>query len=227
MKKLLFPIFLILSIAAYSQDEINKYDSNGKRHGEWKGYYKNDPSQLQFEGFFEHGREKGVFKFYQPGLKKPAAIKLFSPNSDTVEVTFLTQKGKAISKGKMKGQERVGQWIYFHNNSDKLMMTENYENGILHGEKITYFDNGQIAEKAFYKNGTLHGERILYSVKGVILEHLNYTEGKLHGPAKFYNGKGELLSEGTYRDDQHHGLWKYYENGELKEEKSFPLNRRS
>lgn len=227
MKNLFLSILLILSLSSLAQEEINQYDSNGRRHGEWKGYYEDDPSQLKYEGTFEHGREIGLFKFYQPGLKKPAATRVFSPDSDTVEVTFLTQKGKVISKGKMKGRERIGQWTYFHNNSDRLMMTENYKNGILNGEKIIYFDNGQVAEKASYTNGVLHGERILYSEKGVVLEHLNYEEGKLHGPAKFYNGKGELLTEGTYRDDQHHGLWKYYENGELKEEKTFPENRRS
>lgn len=225
MRHLILLIFLLVCPPLQAQEAGNQYDENGKRHGPWKGYYEDDPSQLKYEGAFEQGKEIGLFKFYQPGLKKPVATRFFSPDSDIAEVQFLAQNGKVISEGKMRGAKRIGQWKYYHKNPDKLMMTENYENGVLNGEKTTYFENGNIAEKSFYKNGLLHGERILYSLNGVILEQMVYVDGALHGPAKFFNGKGELLSEGNYRNDQHHGIWKYYENGTLKEEKKFPQNQ--
>lgn len=225
MRLLLIFLLLLSGPPALTQEALNQFDENGKRHGSWKGYYEDDPSQIKFEGTFEHGKETGLFKFYQPGLKNPVATRLFSPDSDVAEVKFLAQNGKVISEGRMRGTTRIGQWKYYHKNSDKLLMTENYEDGILEGEKTTYFDNGRVAEETFYRQGELHGERILYSEKGVILEQMNYVNGELHGPAKFFNGKGELLSEGNYKNDRHHGIWRYYENGELKEEKKFPQNR--
>lgn len=221
MRILMVSLLLISGIIAHAQEKINQLDSEGRRHGLWKKYYDEDENQLRYEGTFEHGREKGLFRFYQPGQDHPAATKLFSVENDTVEVKFFTQRKNLISEGKMKDSLRIGLWKYYHQNSDKLMMTENYKNGNLEGEKITYYENGTPAERSFYSNGQLEGEKIMYSVKGVVLEHLTYTNGELHGPAKFYNGKGELVTEGNYKNDRHYGVWKYYENGKLKQEKDF------
>lgn len=213
--------FIFINASTYSQDSINRFDESGKRHGTWIGYFEEDTEQVRFRGTFKHGEETGLFQFYQPGYKKPAATKYFHPDSDTVDVQYLTQRGGIISEGQMREQDRIGEWKYYHRNSEKLMMTETYEAGILDGPKITYFPNGQMTEKAFYKDGNLHGEVLLFSEKGVILKEFHYVHGELHGPTKVYNGKGELIIEGQYKKDKHAGIWKYYENGELTEEKDF------
>ena len=216
-----FFTLLVFSPFAVRAQELNAFDSNGKRHGQWKTYFDNNKSQPQFEGQFKHGKRIGLFKFYQQGLKQPIAVMEFDPASDRVQAKYLTQKGKVISEGEMLNEQRSGLWTYYHNNSDKVMMTENYINGKLEGTKKIFYDTGELAEEATYVKGDLHGPRKLYSEKGVVLEDLTYQEGELHGPAKFYNGKGELMSEGNYRNNQHHGVWRYYENGKLKEEKDF------
>ena len=216
---LTFLAIFTVSLSLKAQ-ELNSFDSSGKRHGPWKEYYGNK-EQLKFEGQFEHGKRIGLFKFYQEGLKQPVALMEFDPTSEKVKVKYLSQKGKVISEGAIVNQERTGLWTYYHDNSDKIMMTENYVDGKLEGQKKVYYDNGELAEEAFYMNGKLHGARKLYSVKGVVLEDLQYKNDELHGPAKFYNGKGELMSEGEYRNNKHHGTWRYYENGKLKEEKFF------
>lgn len=222
MRTVLFSLVLLLNLSTtHAQDDLNSYDNEGKRHGSWKVNFAEDPGQTRYEGQFENGKEVGLFKFYQLGYNKPAATKLFSADSDIAEVTYYSQKGKVISEGKMRDTVRIGEWNYYHKNSDELMMVEKYEDGVLNGEKLTYYENGKLAERSFYKNGDPHGEKILYSEKGVILEHLTYENGELHGPAKFYNGKGDLLTEGNFKRDMHDGTWKYYENGELKEEKHF------
>lgn len=221
-KKLFFSfIFFFCLTVSVSQEVHNQYDKSGKRHGPWRGYYDDDKSKLRYEGEFEHGNEVGLFKFYEEGLKQPVATKLFDPTSSVVQVKYLTQAGKTISEGPIKDRMRTGTWKYYHKNSDKLMMIENYSEGQLHGEKIIYYDNGQIAEKANYEQGQLQGKKLLFSEKGVVLEDLQYVNGELHGPAKIYNGKGELMSEGNYKRDKHHGMWKYYEDGKLKETKEY------
>ena len=221
MKLYTICFFLLLNFSVYAQEKLNQLDEDGRRHGPWKEYFDEDSGQLKFEGEFVHGKRTGLFRFYQEGLKNPAATMFFDPNSDTVEVKYLSQAGKTISEGQMLNQKRTGRWTYYHKNSDKIMMTENYVDGKLHGKQTTYYDTGKIAEEANYQEGLLQGERLLYSEKGVILEQLNYDRGELHGPAKFFNGKGELRSEGSYKRDKHHGTWKYYENGQLKEEKDY------
>lgn len=223
MRKIFFTCLLILAIHLQinAQDQLNSKDSEGNRHGLWRVYFEKQPQQLKFEGKYEHGKQIGVFKYYQEGLKRPVATMNFDPASDTVQIKYLSQAGKVISEGQMLNQKRIGTWKYYHNNSDKLMMIEHYELGVLDGEKLTYYDSGKLAEEVNYRQGEIHGKKLLFSEKGVILEDLTYENGELHGPAKFYNGKGELLSEGNYKRDKHSGIWRYYENGKLKEEKNY------
>ncbi|WZL88550.1 hypothetical protein VS868_13195 [Salinimicrobium sp. 3283s] len=214
-------LILLLTSPAMAQTSLNAYDNRGEKHGDWIEYYDNNQSQPKFEGRYEHGKRIGLFKFYQEGLKHPVAVMNFDPNSEKVAAKYLAQDGSTISEGEFTGQQRTGTWTYYHQDSDDVMMTEQYVNGELHGQKKIYYDNGQLAEEATYNKGHLDGPRKLYSVKGVVLEDLLYKAGKLHGPAKIYNGKGELVSKGIYENDKHHGTWKYYENGKLKEEKEF------
>lgn len=222
MNTLSFTLLLLFSATMVrAQEEVNQYDKAGERHGEWRGFYDKEETQPRYEGTFKHGQEIGLFKFYEEGLKNPVATKLFSPGSTLVEIKYLSQAGKTISEGKMKDKKRTGTWKYYHKDSERIMMIENYSEDQLDGEKLTYYENGQLAEKASYLQEKLEGERILYSEKGVILEHLQYVNGELHGVAKIYNGKGELLSEGKFKRDKHHGTWNYYENGKLKETKEY------
>lgn len=221
MKTAFLLFSLLFFITATAQDPINQFDSNGERHGVWRKTFEENPSQVRYEGTFEHGKETGTFKFYILGQENPAALKTYTPGSDTADVKYLSQNGKTISEGKMLGDNRIGKWTYYHLDSEVPMMTENYESGVLQGEKVIYFENGAPTEKSFYENGQLHGEQKIFSEKGVLLKLFTYRQGELHGPSKVYNGKAELLIEGEYKNDKHSGIWKYYENGNLKEQKNF------
>ncbi|HET8752826.1 MAG TPA: hypothetical protein VFM59_00585, partial [Salinimicrobium sp.] len=127
MKIILFliSVFVFENVAA---QEINQVDENGKRHGVWRKTFEEDPEQIRYEGSFEHGKEVGVFKFYQLGFKNPVATKHFSADSDIAEIKYYSQDGDIISEGKMQGEKRIGEWKYYHKDSENVMMTENYEN---------------------------------------------------------------------------------------------------
>ncbi|MBP2830575.1 hypothetical protein J8281_00130 [Aquimarina sp. U1-2] len=205
--------------------EFNAFDAEGKRHGKWQKKYDNS-DQLRYEGTFEHGKEIGEFKFYKPsGGKTPTAIKVFSKDNDTIQLTYFTAKGEVISKGQMVNKDRVGIWKYYHNGSNKLMMTEAYQSGKLDGQQLTYFENGQLTEKTTYVDGKRQGKRMMYSEKGTLLKEFTYENDQLHGDTKYYDTQGELIIEGTYKKDRKDGIWKYYENGKLIEQKQFPLQK--
>jgi antitoxin component YwqK of YwqJK toxin-antitoxin module len=53
---------LLISLSFYAQD-INKVDENGKKNGLWKGYFEGS-KRPRYEGAFEHGKEIGIFKFF-------------------------------------------------------------------------------------------------------------------------------------------------------------------
>ncbi len=219
--KAMILLFFVCAIS-WAQN-INQFDAEGKRHGIWKKNF-DGTEQLRYEGEFDHGKEIGLFKFYILVKKKSvlSATKLFNANDDSAEVKFLTSRGKIISEGKMVGKTYVGKWIYYHKNSDKIMTVETYDdNGVLQGERLVYYDNGQLAEKATYVDGKIEGLSEVYSLKGVVLKSFIYENGELHGPSKSFNGKGEMLSEGQYKRNKKTGIWKFYENNKLVDEKNF------
>ena len=228
MLKQNFIFFLFLTVfltAAQAQVTVNQFDEKGERHGLWKKNFDNT-NQTRYEGTFEHGKEVGLFKFYKLDGNKSvlSATREFSPDSDDILVKFYSSKGKLISEGHMKNKLFVGKWVYYHNKSKAIMTTELYnDQGQLHGEKVVYYDNGQMAEQSNYVNGKLEGHSKIFSEKGIMIKEFSYSNDMLNGMSKYYNGDGQLLAEGAYRNDKKHGIWKYYTNGVLAEEKDFTV----
>jgi len=218
--------FFVCSISLINAQEFNAFDAEGKRHGKWQKKYKNS-DQIRYEGTFDHGKEVGEFKFYKPSSgKKPTAIKMFSTNTDTVNVKYFTAKGKVISEGNLIGKQRVGVWKYYHNSSSKIMMTEKYNLGKLHGEQKTYFENGQLTESTTYEQGKKQGKRVVYSEQGILIKEFTYVNDQLHGITKYYDVQGKVRIEGNYKKDRKDGVWNYYKNGKLSEQKRFPIGKR-
>ncbi|GAA4270858.1 toxin-antitoxin system YwqK family antitoxin [Aquimarina gracilis] len=221
----LFCVLIVTSFSLAAQ-EYNQFDADGKRHGKWRKRYENS-DQIRYEGTFDHGKEVGEFKFYKPSSgDSPTAIKTFSKDNDTVQIKYYTKKGKVISEGLMFKKDRIGMWTYYHNGSNKVMMTEEYKLGKLNGQQLTYFENGQLTEKTSFVDGKRQGERVMYSEKGTVLKEFKYDNDQLHGLTKYYDTDGNLIIEGNYKRDRKDGIWKYYENGRLIEQKSYPLQNR-
>ncbi|WP_066224823.1 toxin-antitoxin system YwqK family antitoxin [Formosa haliotis] len=216
--------FVLLSfVGSVMAQSINQLDANGKRDGVWKKNFDNTKI-LRYEGQFEHGKEVGMFKFYKKTGNKSvlSAVKEFNAQSTIADVQFLSSTGKVISKGKMNGKLYVGDWIYYHKNSDKIMITEHYnDQGKLDGERLVYYDNGKIAERAFYKNGLQEGKSTWYSEKEIPLKEFNYKNDVLQGMSKYYDLEGNLIAEGAYKKGKKDGIWKYYKDGKLDDEKDF------
>ena len=148
-QNIIFMILLTFLVGnVYAQTAYNQKDSQGKRHGVWKKNFKNT-LKLRYQGQFEHGKEVGTFKFYKlvRGKSVLSATKVFDKNGMAM-VTFLSSKGKVISKGQMKGKLYIGTWTYYHNKSDAIMTLEHYNNaGKLEGKKEVFYKTGQVAEE--------------------------------------------------------------------------------
>ena len=225
--KVLYTFLLInISFISWSQDTINQFDENGKRHGVWKKYFENS-KQLRYQGTFHHGKEVGVFKFYCSDCKdQPMVIKQFSDKTDSTFVQFFAKKGKLASQGYMIGKKRVGEWLYFQKRGKQIMSKEFYKDGKLEGKKTTYYKNNVVAEEVTYKNGLKEGVSKIYSFTGVLLKELPYQNDQLHGKVIYYDGKGAIEIEGNYKNGLKDGVWKYYKNGTLIKEEVFPKPRK-
>lgn len=207
---------IILGITfSFGQTKINQFDKDGKRHGVWRKYYNND--RIRYQGQFDHGKEIETFKYFSAANSDhPVVIKEFNPDNSVAKVSFFAENGSLISKGKMEGKNRVGKWLFFHEDGKTVMSEENYVNGKLHGEYKTYYQSGKPTEIAYYKNGFLDSIYRKYSIKGHLYQHFSYKSGKLNGKAVYYNRKtGSLTTKGLFNNDVRVGTWENYVDGEL------------
>lgn len=217
----LFIILFLITCNMLAQ-ETNQFDAEGNRHGIWQQYYKGS-KQLRYEGNFLHGKETGIFKFYCETCKdQPAVTKEFNEANSLATVKYYSPEGKLLSEGIMDGKIREGTWKYYDEESCKLILEETYHKDKLEGEKITYYDNGLVTEKANYKEGVLDGENIFWNENGNLIKALNYENGKLNGKAVFYTSSGQKMMEGYYKDDKESGIWKYYSDGKVVQEITNP-----
>lgn len=220
MKHFLFSLFLAC-VTFMSAQDINQFDTNGKRHGVWEKTFENSKIP-RYQGQFNHGKPVGVFKFYEAIGDKPVLIakREFNKSNNLALVTFYTSKGAVISKGKMDNKTYVGEWLYYHKDSKQVMSQEFYnDKGELNGKKKVYYLSGKIAEESNYVNDKLEGKSVSYSEKGKVLRQESYKNDEFHGLFKNYDNAGNLISEGHYANDRKTGVWKFYQNGKLVETK--------
>lgn len=204
---------IITPIAA--QEKSNQLDDKGLRHGSWKGYHE-DSKRLRYEGTFEHGKEKGIFKYYDDTKAASLiATRDFSKGDGSCYVTFFDQKGFKVSEGLLVNKVFEGEWKYYHRESKELMTQEFYISGKLSGWRKVFFKNTKLAEEVFYTEGKKNGASKVYSDAGNLIEALTYKNDLLDGTAIYYNGQGVKLYEGQYKKGVKVGTWKLYENDKI------------
>lgn len=222
MKNIVLLSLAFLTLTATAQT-INQFDAQGKRHGKWTKNF-DKTKVLRYQGQFNHGKEIDTFKFYKNINRKAvlSAIRVFNANNDLANVTFYNPRGLMVSQGTMQHKTYVGKWRFNHENKKEIMISENYNaKGKLEGERLVYYENGQVAEKEFYVNGILDGPALWYQRDGKVIREITYSNGLLQGPFKSYDLQQQLLIEGQYRNDGKHGIWKYYKKGKLLRQKDF------
>jgi antitoxin component YwqK of YwqJK toxin-antitoxin module len=220
-------IFFSLSLTvAFAQKPVNEFDEQGRRHGYWSKNFQGT-DQIRYSGQFNHGKEIDTFNYYtlSQGKSVLSAVKVFRPDTDVAEVSFYTSTGGLISKGQMKGKTYTGTWVYYHKNSDQVMILENYNtNGVLDGEKKVYYKNGTLAEDSTYKNGKLQGKVSWYAEDGQLFKMLTYEQDVLSGPGEYFEPGGKIASKGLYKDNKKWGKWTYYKNGKAYKEINHSTN---
>lgn len=217
-QKIIFSIiFTIILTSLSAQDSVNNYDENGERHGIWQKNYPNT-NQLRYEGQFNHGKEIDTFKYYKLKQKKSvlSAIKVFNPNNNTSDVTFMASNGRVVSKGQMNGKNFIGKWVYFHKKSSDIMITEHYnENGTLEGTRTVFFISGKEAEIVEYKNGKQNGLSKIYSESGKLLQSSVYSDDKLNGLTTYFDVGDVVRAKGNFKNNIKTGVWEYYKDAVL------------
>jgi antitoxin component YwqK of YwqJK toxin-antitoxin module len=228
MMKYILMLCLIFNVAAAdAQNDFNKLDSNGQKHGLWKGFFE-ESQRVKYEGTFDHGKEKGVFTFYDDTKAHTVvATRDFSKGNNSAYTTFYDPQKNVVSEGNIINKQYDGLWKYYHKGSKTLMTTETYKGGKLKGKRSVFYPDGKIAEEAQYKDGVMDGVYKRYAVSGKILEEGTYKNGELDGPAVYRDGNGNLVSKGNYVNGQKKGYWEFYENGKMTLREKYPIQRKT
>lgn len=219
-KKIVTLLILLISVLSFSQEKTNQLDEKGERHGLWKGTY-DESKRPKYEGVFEHGKETGIFKFFDDTKAgKVIATRDFSKGKGSCYVTMFDRKDNKVSEGLLINKEYEGEWKYYHKESKFIMLSENYKKGKLNGVKKTFYDDGAIAEIQNYVDNKREGNYKKYGVNEKMLEDLNYKNDELHGEATYYDGLGNISLQGQYTEGLKSGVWKTYENGKVVKEET-------
>lgn len=207
---------MVLSHSLLAQEKVNQFDAKGARHGIWIKYFELN-NQLRYTGQFNHGKEIGVFKYYDINNDKiPIVIRAFNTANDMAEVSFFSLSGVLESKGKMQGKNRIDKWLFYHKDGKTVMAEEFYKDGLKNGESKVYYTNGKVTEIAHYLNDKLNGNYKRYSPFNFLYQDLTYKNDELDGLAIYYDPKnGLIVSKGSYKENKRVGTWEHYEKGKL------------
>ncbi|WP_158730472.1 toxin-antitoxin system YwqK family antitoxin [Flavobacterium sp. I-STPA6A] len=227
LKKTLLVFICLNSFYICAQTEFNKLDVKGKKHGLWKGVYE-ESRRPRFEGIFDHGKETGVFKFFDDTKAMSViATREFNLKNSAAYTIFFDQKGNKVSEGNVINKLFEGQWKYYHQASKTIMTVENYVKGKLEGMRSVYYPNAAIAEEISYKNNLRNGLYKKFAENGVVLEETFYKDNIYNGSAIFRDAAGAIVSQGKFVNGKKMGIWQFYEKGKPFKETNMSLQQKS
>lgn len=224
MKFVVFGFLLLSGQLLLAQTDYNKLDEKGNKHGLWKGFYEESKRQ-KYEGTFEHGKEVGIFYFYDDTKAKSViATRTFNLKDNSAYTIFYDQNKNIVSEGKVVNKLFEGEWKYYHEASKAIMTIENYKNGKLEGKRSVFYPSGNIAEETNYVKGIRQGAYKKYTDNGIVLEEASYKNGEFDGLAIYKDPFDSVVAQGKYVNGKKKGIWKFYEEGKLvsEENMSYP-----
>ena len=205
-----------MTSSLFSQ-EYNKLDSNGKKHGIWKGIYEQS-QRPRYEGNFNEGKEVGMFKFFDDTKAGTViATREFNLKNNSCYTIFYNQKNNKVSEGNVVNKKFEGEWKYYHENSPSLMTIEFYSDGKLEGVRKVFFASGKIAEETTYSSGIKNGSSKKYTETGIVLEESTFVSGQYDGLALFKSSDGQIVAKGMFKTGKKVDVWKILENEKLKD----------
>lgn len=141
----------------------------------------------------------------------------------------------------VNGEEIPFTGVFTNRYIGHLLYFEEYKNGLLHGSRAWFGDDGSIGLRKSYIDGVENGEQTTYYPNGNIRSIFPYINGKIEGIIEWYkedgtmfdsseilNGtgryiiywnNGEIHTEGYFTNNRKTGIWKEFnQKGELEKE---------
>lgn len=100
-----------------------------------------------------------------------------------------------------------GRCIVYYNNTENLKEVLNFKEGVLDGERVSYYHNGQIKRQGLYASGALHGMWKTFNEKGDQILEVEYDNDTLMGTYVSWYDTGVIREKGAYSQNVRIGTW--------------------
>ena len=94
------------------------------------------------------------------------------------------ESGEKQEEGGFLGNERDGEWIYWHPNGKKWSVG-NFTNGVPNGKSTVWYDNGEMRFTGFYSDGNTDGEWNYWDIDGNKTKEVVFDKGKIISEKSF------------------------------------------
>ena len=188
------------------KEEINRFDSDGKKDGVWKEYYEN--GKIKLEHTFFHGEKDGISKKYD----KKGKLEEFESFDKG------KRKSNNISLGIELTEVKLEKGFYA-----KGILVRNRKNGLF---KV-YDSLNKEQYCNFYKSDTLvykgkfdsinnrTGQWLFFWPNGNIKKRGKYILNEKNKDWKYFYEDGSIQQKGNYLNNKPHGTWEWwYESGQ-------------
>lgn len=110
----------------------------------------------------------------------------------------------------------TGKCIVVFNNSSVIKEQFSFRNGLLHGESLTWYRNGQLRRKGYYIKGQISGKWEFWDEQGNKTAEAHYKADVLDGSYIVLYGNGKVKEKGQFAENKRTGKWVYYrQDGKL------------
>ena len=205
MKKVIFLLFVGLSMSLFAQNDFNKVDKKGYKQGKWKKLYRS--GQTYYEGEFKDNYEIGEFLYYySSGVLKTRNT--FSNEGKRCISEGFFESGKPMYKGIYLNKQKDSVWNYFQEKTGKIITEQQYAKGERTGIWYTFNEKGDTVEFTTWKNDKKNGA--WYSIYANGYVEGTHKDSKLEGIFKDYYADGKIKEQGNYSNGEKDGGWEYF-----------------
>ena len=104
----------------------------------------------------------------------------------------------------------TGKCLVLFNNSDIVKEQFTFRKGLLNGETLVWYKNGQIHRKGSYSRGQISGKWIFWDEEGNKYIEASYRHDSLHGSYTMLFDNGKMMVKGQFSGNRRSGKWLYY-----------------
>lgn len=154
--------------------------------------------------------KKEHIKTYYSNGKIKSDISVSNDSKNGPVVTYF-ENGSIATKGYFINNEREKTWNFYDEKSGKLIVIENYKDGMLEGEQRYYYPNGVLKLKGEYKNNQRIGFWEMYDELGRLEVQNIFLNGENVINVALFQDNGNILCSGGTIDGYREGVWKYFD----------------